>query len=89
MIATDVLCEKETGELEVFSAPLLETRNLHGTGCTLASSISSLLAAGCTVPEAVREAKHYLSGAIAASTHLRIGEGKQGPLNHSWETAEW
>jgi len=87
--ATDVLCNGLTGECELFTAKLIETSHTHGTGCTLASSIAALLANGCTVPEAVRSAKRYVSGAIAASAHLALGSGPQGPMNHAWELAEW
>ena len=47
------------------------------------------MAKGHTVPEAVRGAKEYVSGAIEASTPLQLGAGVQGPMNHCWQTAEW
>lgn len=57
----------------------IDTKNTHGTGCTLSSAIASNLALGCTVPEAVRKAKDYVTDAIIHS--LAIGKGC-GPLNH-------
>lgn len=55
--------------------------NTHGTGCTLSSAIACALAAGCCIPDAVRQAKAYLTGALRAG--LDIGAGS-GPVNHCW-----
>ncbi len=57
----------------------IQTKNTHGTGCTLSSAIASKLALGMTVPEAVREAKDYVTQGIRDS--LSIGKGS-GPLGH-------
>ena len=64
---------------EIFSAPRVETVNTHGTGCTLSSAIAANLAHGATIPEAVREAKNYVTEALKKS--LTVGKGK-GSLNH-------
>jgi hydroxymethylpyrimidine/phosphomethylpyrimidine kinase len=53
----------------------------HGTGCTLASAIASRLAFGDDVPTAVRSAKEYVTGAIAAGFPLGAGIG---PVDHGW-----
>jgi hydroxymethylpyrimidine/phosphomethylpyrimidine kinase len=63
-------------------APRLTNRHTHGTGCTLASAIAAGLAKGRTVPEAVRAAKEYVTGAIAAGFPLGAGTG---PVDHGWE----
>ncbi|MCA8099438.1 bifunctional hydroxymethylpyrimidine kinase/phosphomethylpyrimidine kinase [Burkholderia contaminans] len=55
--------------------------NTHGTGCTLSSAIAALLPQQPDLESAVREAKTYLSGAIAASGHLDVGHGV-GPVHH-------
>lgn len=62
-------------------APRLDNRHTHGTGCTLASAIASGLARGLAVPEAVRAAKEYVTGAIAAGFALGAGIG---PVDHGW-----
>ncbi|MFD3945573.1 bifunctional hydroxymethylpyrimidine kinase/phosphomethylpyrimidine kinase [Streptomyces sp. NPDC058579] len=62
-------------------APRHDNRHTHGTGCTLASAVASGLAKGLTVPEAVREAKEYVTGAIAAGFALGAGIG---PVDHAW-----
>lgn len=55
--------------------------NTHGTGCTLSSAIAALLPQQPDLESAVREAKIYLTGAIAASGHLDVGHGV-GPVHH-------
>lgn len=60
----------------------IENPNTHGTGCTLSSAIASYLAMGHDVPESVRLAKEFISGAINAK--LDLGKGR-GPLNHMWK----
>jgi hydroxymethylpyrimidine/phosphomethylpyrimidine kinase len=65
------------------------TSNTHGTGCTLSSAIAALLPAYGAV-EAVRHAKHYLSGAIENSGRLSVGSG-HGPVHHFhalWQGSE-
>ncbi|MEV6199463.1 bifunctional hydroxymethylpyrimidine kinase/phosphomethylpyrimidine kinase [Streptomyces sp. NPDC051771] len=63
-------------------APRYDNRHTHGTGCTLASAVASGLAKGLPVPKAVREAKAYVTGALAAG--FALGEGI-GPVDHGWE----
>ncbi|WP_258177169.1 bifunctional hydroxymethylpyrimidine kinase/phosphomethylpyrimidine kinase [Streptomyces solincola] len=62
-------------------APRHDNRHTHGTGCTLASAVAAGLAKGLTVPQAVRAAKEYVTGAIAAG--FRLGAGI-GPVDHGW-----
>jgi hydroxymethylpyrimidine/phosphomethylpyrimidine kinase len=64
-----------------YTAGRLDNRHTHGTGCTLASAIASNLALGDDVPEAVRKAKEYVTGAIAAG--FPLGDGI-GPVDHGW-----
>lgn len=78
--STDILCDGD-GTLHLFSSPRIETRNLHGTGCTLSSAIATLLGHGLALSEAVRRAKKYIDHAIAAARDLHIGHG-HGPLWH-------
>jgi hydroxymethylpyrimidine/phosphomethylpyrimidine kinase len=63
------------------AAERIATRNTHGTGCTLSSAIAAGLAKGIDLAEAVREAKAYLTAAIAAADRLSIGHG-HGPVHH-------
>lgn len=73
-----------------FRAPRLETKNTHGTGCTLSSSIAAGLAKGLDLVQAVGEAHEYLQGAIRAADALTVGSG-HGPTHHfhrSWPSEE-
>ncbi len=62
------------------AARRIETRHTHGTGCTYSAAITALLARGETLVAAVREAKDFISRAIAAAPG--IGHG-HGPVDHS------
>jgi hydroxymethylpyrimidine/phosphomethylpyrimidine kinase len=62
------------------SAPRVATRNTHGTGCTLSSAIAALRPRHDMV-EAVRRAKGFLTGALAAADELEVGHG-HGPVHH-------
>jgi hydroxymethylpyrimidine/phosphomethylpyrimidine kinase len=66
-------------DLEELSAPRVETRNTHGTGCTFSAAIAARLALGATLREAVRGAKEYLTEAILGS--YSVGRG-HGPVDH-------
>jgi hydroxymethylpyrimidine/phosphomethylpyrimidine kinase len=69
------------GEVVRLSARRIQTKNTHGTGCTLSSAIAAGLAKGRDVATACREAKQYVTAAIAAADELQVGRGR-GPLNH-------
>ncbi|NRG17964.1 bifunctional hydroxymethylpyrimidine kinase/phosphomethylpyrimidine kinase [Rhizobiales bacterium] len=64
-----------------FVAPRHETRNTHGTGCTLSSAISAGLAKGLSMADSVAEAKIYITDAVRAADALEIGSG-HGPVHH-------
>lgn len=78
--ANDVLVEPD-GTATWFTSPRIDNPNTHGTGCTLSSAIASHLALGETMPQAVRSAKDYLTGALAEQ--LDLGHGS-GPMDHAW-----
>ena len=58
----------------------IETKNTHGTGCTFASAIATLLAAGDPVFEAVKKAKTFITLAIQAGLPLGSGSGPTNPF---------
>lgn len=60
------------------------TRNTHGTGCTLSSAITSFLAQGLPVDEAIGAAKEWLTKALRAGADVEIGKG-HGPVNHFFD----
>ena len=65
-----------------FRGRRIDNPNTHGTGCTLSSAIASNLACGMELEDAVRNAKAYISGALAAM--LNLGKGR-GPMNHLFD----
>ncbi|MCR4575846.1 MAG: bifunctional hydroxymethylpyrimidine kinase/phosphomethylpyrimidine kinase, partial [Lentisphaeria bacterium] len=69
------------GEIHWYSAPRIDTKNTHGTGCTLSSAIASELALGQDLDKAVANAKEYITGALRNDPHLGHGNG---PLNHCY-----
>ena len=64
-----------------YEAANVATRNTHGTGCTLSSAITSYLAMGYAIGEAIAAAKEWLTGALIAGANVEIGSG-HGPVNH-------
>lgn len=70
------------GKVFVFEMEKIDNPNTHGTGCTLSSAIACNLAKEMTVPDAVKRAKEYITGAIRAG--LDIGRGR-GPLDHGYD----
>jgi hydroxymethylpyrimidine/phosphomethylpyrimidine kinase len=80
-LAPDVLFDG--AKMSTFTAPRIDTRNTHGTGCTLSSAIAAHLARGRDLRDAVAGAKDYLTGALAASSALSVGSGQgHGPVHH-------
>lgn len=69
------------GEYVWFKGKRIDNPNTHGTGCTLSSAIASNLAKGENLDDAVKHAKEYISGALAAM--LDLGKGS-GPLAHCY-----
>ena len=64
-----------------FKEKRINTKNTHGTGCTLSSSIASFLAKDFSVEESVSKAKKFVTNAIRNSEKLSVGKG-HGPTNH-------
>jgi hydroxymethylpyrimidine/phosphomethylpyrimidine kinase len=77
--AVDVLFDGE--QVRRVPGERISNPHTHGTGCTLASAIASLLALGHDVPEAVRLAKDFVTGAIRSAFPLGAGIG---PVDHGW-----
>jgi hydroxymethylpyrimidine/phosphomethylpyrimidine kinase len=73
----------EAGLMMEYHSSKIETKNMHGSGCTLSSAIASFLARGFSMRDAVTEAQDYVHGAILHAADVVIGKGN-GPLNHSY-----
>ncbi|MBK7757129.1 MAG: bifunctional hydroxymethylpyrimidine kinase/phosphomethylpyrimidine kinase [Deltaproteobacteria bacterium] len=66
---------------QIWRHPRLNTRNTHGTGCTLSAAIAARLALGDPLDAAVAFALQHLAQLIAASADHGLGAG-HGPLLH-------
>ena len=66
---------------KVLSTPRINSKNTHGTGCTLSAAIASFIAQGFSSLEACEKAKAYLYQAILSAKDKQIGQG-HGPVNH-------
>jgi hydroxymethylpyrimidine/phosphomethylpyrimidine kinase len=65
----------------------IPTTDTHGTGCTLSAAITANLGRGMTVPEAVAQAKNYVTGAIQ---HAWSGLGHgHGSLRHHYLSLQY
>ena len=78
--ATDWLFIEEEKPMRLVE-PRVETRNTHGTGCTLSSAIAAYLALSISFEFAVRLGKTYVNKAIANGAGIEVGHG-HGPVNH-------
>jgi hydroxymethylpyrimidine/phosphomethylpyrimidine kinase len=76
---TDWLVARD-GRVADWKEPRINSRNTHGTGCTLASAVATGLASGMEVWNAVDRARAYVRAAIEAAPN--IGKG-HGPLGHA------
>lgn len=70
-------------EIITMSSPRIQTKNTHGTGCTLSAAIAALLPQR-SLAQAVKQAKDYLYGAISHADDLSIGKGI-GPTHHFYQ----
>lgn len=77
----DLLYTASDGRLKPFASTRIDTRNTHGTGCTLSAAIAAHLAKGRPLEDAVRRAKAYISEALEAGAAYQLGGG-HGPVHH-------
>ncbi|WP_102409473.1 bifunctional hydroxymethylpyrimidine kinase/phosphomethylpyrimidine kinase [Parabacteroides bouchesdurhonensis] len=78
--STDILFIPDRPPLRL-EAPVIHTRNTHGTGCTLSSAIAAYMALGNDLQKAVCLAKEYITKALSAGTDMLMGHG-HGAMNH-------
>ena len=80
-ILTDYFYNAEDLTLTLLPSKRVETKNTHGTGCTLSSAFAAALARGEGLTESARSAKAYIEQAIISGAEYEIGGG-HGPVNH-------
>ena len=73
----DIFINKK--EIKVFSNKKLNTKNTHGTGCTLSTAITYFFSCGKNLKKSCELGIKYVNSAI--STNPKIVKG-HGPINH-------
>ncbi len=74
---SDVICD--AAGVAVLEGPRVDSRSVHGTGCTFASAIAASLAQGMALRRAVERAQRFVRDAIGTAPGFGSGNG---PLNH-------
>ena len=77
----DLLYTATDDRLKQFETTRIDTRNTHGTGCTLSAAIAAHLAKGHPLEDALLHAKIYITGALKAGSAYQLGNG-HGPVHH-------
>lgn len=77
----DVFLQKGDKEATLLQSNKIETKNTHGTGCTLSSAIAAYLAMGKDLETSVIMAKDYITKAILEGKDVKLGNG-HGAVNH-------
>lgn len=76
-IIEDVLISKNN--IKIFKNKKINTKNTHGTGCTLSSAIASFISRNYNMNESCRRSIQYVHKAILLNP--KFGRG-HGPINH-------
>lgn len=79
----DYLYNAEDDTITRLQSKRVQTKNTHGTGCTLSSAFAAALAKGEGLTVAATSAKRYIEQAIISGADYEIGGG-HGPVNHFW-----
>lgn len=79
----DYFYNAENGIMTKLPSKRVQTRNTHGTGCTLSSAFAAALAKGEELTSAAKSAKRYIEQAIYTGANQSIGNGF-GPVNHNF-----
>ncbi len=77
----DVLYDFEAKTYLNLKSKRINTKNTHGTGCSLSSALASFLAQGFNISESAQMAKKFINKAIIAGVDYEIGQG-HGPVHH-------
>lgn len=79
----DYFYNVEDNTITLLPSKRVQTKNTHGTGCTLSSAFASALARGEDLTMASKSAKKYIEQAIVSGAEYEIGHG-HGPVNHGF-----
>ncbi len=79
----DYFYNAEEDTFTLLPSKRVNTRNTHGTGCTLSSAFAAALAKGENLTIAAKSAKYFIEQAIISGADIEIGHG-HGPVNHTF-----
>jgi len=71
----------QDGKERIFESSYIDSKNVHGTGCTLSSAIAAYLSLHYSLEDAIEKARLYVNEGIRHGANVRTGNG-HGPLNH-------
>lgn len=74
-------CLVSPARVDWFEAPRIDTKNTHGTGCSLSAALAAQLGQGRPMREAMTRAKVFITDAIQGADTLTVGSG-HGPVHH-------
>ena len=77
----DLLYNCKTKESNWFSNKRIETKNLHGTGCTFSAAIAAYIAKKYSIYDSVKNSNYYINKAIESGSKYKLGKGC-GPVDH-------
>lgn len=81
---TDILYNYKSKKMTTIHNKTIETKNTHGTGCSLSSSIATYIGLGYSLEDACIKGCEYLNMAIEKGKDKVIGHG-HGPVNHFYK----
>lgn len=80
-IMTDILYNFESKKSTIIQNKTIQTRNTHGTGCSLSSSVATYIGLGYSLEDACIKGCEYLNAAIKKGKDKVLGQGS-GPIEH-------
>lgn len=83
---TDILYNYENKKITAIHNKTIQTKNTHGTGCSLSSSIATFIGLGFSLEEASIKGCSYLNMTIEKGKDKVLGKGN-GPINHFYRAS--
>lgn len=85
--SSDDLFVDQSGKIKWLKTKRIQTKNTHGSGCTLSAAICAFLAQNMSPFDSCKLAKNYLRDAIYAAKDKSVGKGF-GPVHHFYHVWE-
>ena len=75
----DILMTKDN--VETLEGVRIDTKNTHGTGCSLSAALAACRGRNLELVEAAKASKEFITQAIAFADQMNVGQG-HGPIHH-------